>query len=898
MAAVRFSAILLAAAHVFLLILATAAVAQAPRAGAPAREPQIPTLGYLVAGLDKPVEILVDTWGIPHIYAKSQYDAFFAQGFNAARDRLWQIDLWRRRGLGRLAEVFGASMVARDRAARLFLYRGAVVRDARNSPRAPPDLYRDARRLAADDPDLYREARRLASDGPDLYREWLAYESDTKRIAESFVAGINSYVKLIEQNPELLPTEFRLLDYQPATWLADDLLRIRAHGAWGNLKSEVRRAQIACVAGLQADFARRSLEPSQVPKIPEGLDLCDVRDDVLTLYRLAASDIAFAKSAVPQSSSSAYSPPFTVVPVEASDSVSGDAELGSGWVLSSKMSASNKPLFAIDLNDRRVHALPAQRYLAHLSAPGLNVVGAGDPFLPGVATGHNERVAWGPVRYPIDQEDLVVEQLNATGDSVKWKDRWDAIESVEESILVRGASPVNVTLRFTRHGPIVHEDKSKAFVVRAGWLEVGMAPAIASLGLMRSQGWDGFIAAMNRWGGAPSGQLYADVDGAIGWKAGGLAPVRRDYDGLLPVPGDGRYEWTGFTDVDKLPFETNPPRGWIVDAGQSPAVAERTSAKGPTPGSTSGSTSGPTPGSTQGPTPGYTSASTPWTTPSEWSPRWRAERITELLDRPEKKSATDLFAMQSDTLSIPARRLVLLLKDTQTQDLRVAEAISLLRNWDFRLTSESPAAALFQLWYDRHLAPAMVALRAAPGIAKLIDVADSMSLFALLEQPAAKIQRDALFIGTLRQAIADLEQRQGTNWLRWNWGALHKLEIAHPLAMLFPKEVGPSFAARPRAGGAFTVAAAPYAPNRVSTSQMLGGASVRMVFDLANWDNALALLGPGQSGDPRSKHYADLLDAWSKDAPYPLLFTRGAIEKATSLKILLNPAPPNHPVNQ
>ena len=889
---------LFAAAHVFLLILATAAAAQAPRAGAQAREPQIPTLGYLVTGLDKPVEILVDTWGIPHIYAKSQYDAFFAQGFNAARDRLWQIDLWRRRGLGKLAEVFGASMVERDHAARLFLYRGAR--------RLAPDgsnLYRDARPLAPDGQDLYRDARRLASDGPDLYREWLAYGSDTKRVAESFVAGINAYVKLIEQNPELLPTEFRLLDYPPATWLADDLLRIRAHGAWGNLKSEVRRAQIACVAGLQADFARRSLEPSQVPKIPEGLDLCDIRDDVLTLYRLAASDLAFAKSAVPQSSSSTYLPPFTPVPVEASDSVSGDAELGSGWVLSSKLSATNKPIFAIELNDRRVHALPAQRYLAHLSAPGLNVIGVGDPFLPGMVAGHNDRIAWGPVRYPIDQEDLVVEQLNAAGDSVKWKDRWDAIESAEESILVRGASPVKVTLRFTRHGPIVHEDKSTAFVVRAGWLEVGMAPAIASLGLMRSQEWDGFIAAMNRWGGAPSGQLYADVDGAIGWKAGGLAPERHDYDGLLPVPGDGRYEWAGFTDIDKLPSEINPARGWIVDVGQSPVVAERTSAKGLTQGLTQGLTPGLTPGSTPGSTPGpirgpvpspspvSTPAPPPWTIPSEWSPRWRAERITELLDRPEKKSSANLFSMQSDTLSIPARRLVLLLKDTQTQDLRVAEAISLLRNWDFRLTSESPAAALFQLWYDRHLAPAMVALRAAPGIAKLIDVADSTTLFALLEQPAAKIQRDALFIGTLRQAIADLEQRQGTNWLRWSWGALHKFEFAHPLAMLFPKEIGPSFAARPRAGGAFTVAAAPYASNRASTLQMVGGVSVRMVFDLANWDNALALLAPGQSGDPRSKHYADLLDAWSKDAAHPLLFTRGAIEKATSLKILLNPAP-------
>ena len=143
---------------------------------------------YTVAGLTKPAEIIVDQWGVPHIYANDHYDAFFVQGFNAARDRLWQIDTWRRRGLGRLSEVLGSAYVNQDRAARLFLYRG------------------------------------------DMYSEWLAYGNDAKKITEAFTAGINAYIDLTEKHANLLPPEFTLLGYAPAKWAAEDVVRIRSKG--------------------------------------------------------------------------------------------------------------------------------------------------------------------------------------------------------------------------------------------------------------------------------------------------------------------------------------------------------------------------------------------------------------------------------------------------------------------------------------------------------------------------------------------------------------------------------------------------------------------------------------------------------------------------------------------
>jgi penicillin amidase len=245
--------------------------------------------------------------------------------------------------------------------------------------------------------------------------------------------------------------------------------------------------------------------------------------------------------------------------------------------------------------------------------------------------------------------------------------------------------------------------------------------------------------------------------------------------------------------------------------------------------------------------------------------------------------------MQTDVLSLPARRLVLMLKDTQTQDLRVGEAISMLRNWDFRLTAESPAAALFQVWVDHYLGPAVVRLRAPPEVAKLIGDIDSLALFAALEQPAARNQRDQLFAGTLRAAIAEMEQKQGTNWLQWSWGKLHTIEFNHPLGNVVDAETAKLWhlAPRPRAGGAFTVNANSY-PS--ATMKVTGGASFRMALDVGNWDAALAFNVPGQSGDPRSPHYSDLFELWAKDTPFPLLYSRPAIEKATELKVQLTPA--------
>jgi hypothetical protein len=199
------------------------------------------TRHHALRGLEAAAEIRVDRWGVPHIKAASRSDAFFVQGFNAARDRLWQIDIWRKRGLGQLAADFGPGYLAQDRAARLFLYRG------------------------------------------DMTAEWNAYGvSDAKETAERFAAGVNEFIDLTEDDPALLSPEFALSGTKPARWDAADVVRIRSHARVRNLEVEVPRARVLAHGTLEQDLARRGVDLGHTPFVPNDVDFAAIGDDVLT----------------------------------------------------------------------------------------------------------------------------------------------------------------------------------------------------------------------------------------------------------------------------------------------------------------------------------------------------------------------------------------------------------------------------------------------------------------------------------------------------------------------------------------------------------------------------------------------------------------------------------------
>jgi penicillin amidase len=791
-----------------LLVAVAVGLAVAPSAPRPHR---VGDTAMDVPGLTAPVEIRTDRWGVAHIYAATVDDAFFGQGFQAARDRLWQMDLWRRRGLGEMAKDFGPAYAEGDRMARAFLFRG------------------------------------------DMDREWAAYGPDSERVATAFVAGVNAFVAATESRPELLPVEFRLMAYTPARWTASDVVRIRHHGLTLNFSSEVDRAAAYCAGmaegtgGQKVDWLRRELVPAVTPVVPEGLDVCTVpAAELRRAYALA--------TATPQFGTGGSAP--------SASTMEDRGSYGSNnWTIAPSRTTTGRPILAND--PHRAHGAPSLRYISHIVAPGLDVIGAGEPFLPGLSIGHNGTVAFGLTRFYIDQEDLYVYETSPQDlGQYRYQGRFEPMTILHETIEVKGEAPRAVTIKITRHGPVLYEDEARhrAYALRAAWLEPGMAPYFGSVDYMRARNWAEFHAAMNRWGAPAENQVYADTSGNIGWIPGGLTPIRPNWDGLLPVPGDGRYEWAGFRDRDELPSELNPARGYVVTANENNIPAGH-------------------PAASKGV--GY-----------EWSDAARSQRLQALFAAKDRFSVADSERMQTDTVSMHAQRITRLLPGLHSDDRRVAEALQRLRAWDGDEGRDSVPAAIFEVWFGKHLRPAVLAAalgetaaRAAPG--------DPARILLLLENPAPYLtpeQRDRVLVSSLGRALDELTALRGEDMGRWQWGALHQAEFEHPLQAIVDSATAKTLAVGrwPLGGSASTPMATGYRPRDFT---LTGGASFRMVLDVGAWDSSRVVNAPGQSGDPRSPHYRDLAPLWAEGGYFPLLYTRSAVEAATESLLRLRPLP-------
>lgn len=765
-----------------------------------------PVTGYTVSGLDRPVRMVVDRWGVPHIYARSREDAFLAQGFNAARDRLFQIDLFRRRGLGKLAEVLGPDYVEQDRATRLFLYRG------------------------------------------DMSEEWASYGPQAKRIATEFTDGINAYVDYLAEHPDAMPPEFRKLGYKPSRWAPEDVVRIRSHGLTRNVTSEVERARVACAAGVRTDRVRQGLQPEHTPAVPDGVDPCAIPEDVLDTFDLATENVEFSGGRI--STAAPRREPST--------------EGSNNWVVSPGRTSTGRPLLAND--PHRAYSTPSLRYISHLSAPGMNVIGANEPSLPGVSIGHNEDIAFGLTIFPIDQEDLYVYRLNPDNPGeYRYRGGWEPMRTIREPVPVKGGGQRSATMRFTRHGPVVKIDRrnNRAYAVRTAWNQPGMAPYFGSIKYMLSHDYKSFVDAMRGWGAPTENQVYADADGNTAWVPGGLAPrrTRQGYDGLLPVPGDGRYEWDGFYDGDDLPRKLNPEQGYFATNNQYNLPA------------------------------GY--PATRRKLGFEWTNPFRHRRTNELLAADDRVSVADAGRFQNDQLSIPARRITALLRGLRGSDARSAAALDLLRGWDHVEHADSPAAALFEVWASRHLAPAFVRA-VAPKAAEAIEEPDTLVMIDALEHPArwfgrdAAAERDALLVETLGAAWRDMTRLLGADSSTWRWGALQKTALEHPMSPVLSESERARFDAGrlPRGGSSDTINQSSYDSE---TFEQTNGPSFRMVLDVGNWDASRAVNTPGQSGNPDDPHYRDLAATWQHGKYFPLAYSREAVERNADRVILLLP---------
>lgn len=740
-----------------------------------------------VSGLKSDVEILKDKWGVSHIYAENQHDLFFAQGYNAARDRLFQFEIWRRRALGTLAEIQGPDALDHDIGARLLRYRG------------------------------------------DLDEELNHYHDDGAEIVQAFVDGVNAYIDEVSSSPETLPVEFQLLGIRPGKW--DPEVVISRHNALtGGLSNEIMLAQT--VTALGAEMTGKVLPFEREPNLSPvpGIDLSLITADIMHLYRASRRPPSFKAPANAD----------LLNPLEEVDSYGSN-----NWVLSGSRTASGKPIMANDPHRRT--QLPSLRYLVHLHAPGWNVIGAGEPTLPGVSIGHNESGAWGLTVFRIDQEDLYVYQTNPDNpNQYRHKGSWKDMVIETTDIRVRGEDTVSAELRYTVHGPVLHADDKKhlAFGLKAAWLEQGAAPYLASLRMDQATDWQSFREACYYSGLPGENMVWADTRGNIGWQAVGFTPVRFGWDGRLPVPGDGSYEWHGLVPIKAMPHLYNPEAGWYGTANHN---------------------------------------NVPHHYPNIFSDFYsdpaRFYRLNEVLSNTSGHTISHSMRLQYDNKSMTAEQIVPYLLALPGSDAN-RKTLGLLSGWDYLMDRDSIAALVYDRWelamlsaLNRKIAPGKnLATRV-----KLLEWVFNPPRFLFGADPAR--MRDAMMSQALDEAVDWLETHIGPDHRNWRYGEIHVSNFRNPLQALTADKL--DLAPLPRGGASNTLNA-----NRGNDEQ-ISGATFRIIADTADWDRSVATNAPGQSGDPASHHYADLLEGWNRGDYFPLYYSRQKIETVTTERLHL-----------
>jgi penicillin G amidase len=514
------------------------------------------------------------------------------------------------------------------------------------------------------------------------------------------------------------------------------------------------------------------------------------------------------------------------------------------------------------MNDpHRSLGAPSLRYWVHLVAPGWDVIGGGEPAVPGVSIGHNDFGAWGLTVFGTNSEDLYVYDTNPANPSqYKYSGVSESMNVIGESIPVKGEAPISVELKYTRHGPVVFEDKihHKAYAVRAAWRETGGAPYLASLRIDQSRSWQEFLDACSYSRTPAENMVWADRDDNIGYQAVGIAPLRPNWSGLVPVPGDGRYEWNGFLPIKALPHVLNPakgfyntsndyqiPRGWPYKDALS-----------------------------------YL-----------WSDPYRAQSVAEFLSSGRRFSVSDMVQLQSNDLSILARSLVPLLRDIEMPNLATQQAASRLLHWNDVLDKDSVEAGIYEMW-QRQLSANVSAVAIPKAVRALAGDAPMSRIVVWMQAPDGHFGadpiagRDALLRKSLEEAVAELSKRFGPDMEKWKLGAYHYARILSPMTDALRPDLQEKFDVghSPRGGDAFTITATGDEDNQTD------GGSFKIVVDTENWDNSVGLNSPGQSGDVNDRHYKDLYELWARGKYFPIFYSRSKVESVAEKTFVLMPA--------
>jgi penicillin G amidase len=802
-----------------------------------------------VPGISAPIDIIRDADAIPHIFAATKADALFGLGYAHAQDRLWQMEFQRRIGYGRLCEIFGAAALPQDRFLRTVGF------------------------------------GRAAKAAWDRTPEW------AKQQVNAYVSGVNAF--LATHHGTALPLEFSLLRFEPEAWSGPDVIVWVKMMAWdlsSNYALELLRYDLVRTVGQER---MAQLMP---PYATAGLSImspaaASEADGSHTSGGLAGNSTHPTDWTLPSdqahSTSAAWASALSGGLPQARDFLrrGGSTEaLGSNnWVLDGTRTASGKPLLANDphLGTR----VPSTWYLAHMSAPDFDVIGATLPGAPAVALGRNRFIAWGATNVAADVEDLYLERLDPAGTAAEFQGAMVPIATVPETITIRGAAPVHLSVRFTRHGPLVSDAinaNNQSADARPGipkaapveplafrWtaLDDDDSTLVSFLKLNEARNWSEFTDALRAFVVPSQNFVYADVDGHIGYYAPGHIPIRASGDGSRPAEGwTGAAEWTGWVPFDELPHLFDPPSHEIITANHRPAPADYRYHLG-----------------------------------FEWPEPYRAQRITDLLQGATKLTPNDFARIQADTVSLHAKALVpLFLVHARPHDKPQRDAVELLAGWNANASADSAGQTIFEQWFYE-LVPTIVGDDLGPLATK-----DYRSRFSFatrflvrtltdpkaaawcddVKSPAVETCDDAVTTA-LGRAIAELTRRLGGDIGRWRWDAVHPAVFPHggldslsTLRPLLSRSV-------PNGGDWSTVNVGPVDVDRPFEQHTVPG--YREIIDLSPANDSRFQTDVGQSGHPLSRHYDDFLPDWRAVKHRKMRMERSDIERGALGTLRLAP---------
>jgi penicillin amidase len=682
-------------------------------------------------------------------------------------------------------------------------------------------------------------------------------EPELRAALENYARGVNAYIALL--TPETTPIEFKILQYKPREWTPADTVvigKILAEALSSTYAGDLLRDATKNLDSAKLADLNNKITPYDV--VLFGKDMATEATEVRKASNGSIEKNTHLSESRNQSSEEEKRSPDSVISVAEEDLRVRERSLSrvglfaeglaasNNWVISGKRTADGKSLLAND--PHLLASSPGIWYLTHLSTPTMRVAGVTFPGVPGVVLGHNEHIAWGATNVGPDVQDVYSETFNEKGE-YKTPDGWAAATVRKEEIKVR-TNPLNPATTIetfnvteTRNGPIIIDSGEQKISLKWTAFDPKNADFNAFYSLNRAKDWNGFKSSLSSYGGAMQNFVYADTKGNIGWYAAGKLPVRRKGDGSLPYDGtsaDG--DWVGFVPFAELPNLYNPSEGFIVTANQRIAGTVYKHQQ----------------------------------LVRDFAPPWRARRLFDLLSKDTKASMDSVSAAQHDVFNIPLKMLA---EDIVAMKAASNEYLKLIGDWDGKMTPESQTALIVN--EIRTCASNKIAAD-NPGVPAYI-IRERILFWAIRERSPRWLPKGVTDYPTLLRGCSDsipaaFTSRYGADAKQWVWGKTSAARFPHPLAVA------------PLIGGQFMTPNTPIAGSG-QTPNVASFVSMRHIASPGNWDATRLVIPLGQSGDPRSLHYKDQFDSWSKGTPAVFPFSAEAVRRATVSTVAYGPQP-------